>query len=62
MRPDEQLGIFQRLSLVRKTLGFRGFFRGFVPASARSLLANGVSMIAFSYVSSHLISKLENKQ
>ncbi|KAG2386651.1 hypothetical protein C9374_002395 [Naegleria lovaniensis] len=54
MRPDEKLGVFQRLSIVGKTLGVRGFFRGIVPASMRSSLANGVSMIAFAYVSSYL--------
>src|SRR3989338_8230712 len=61
MRPDQQLGVFQRLKHVHATLGVRGFFRGIVPASARSMLANGVSMIAFAYVSSHLINKLEKK-
>ncbi|KAL9654276.1 hypothetical protein ABK040_010307 [Willaertia magna] len=51
MKVTEQLGVVQRLTIVGKTLGFRGFFRGVVPASARSIVANGLSMIVFDYVS-----------
>lgn len=40
-------GIFSRLAFVAQTGGLAGLFRGIVPGSTRSLLANGCSMIVF---------------
>jgi len=39
--------LWQRLRFVAKNGGMRGLFRGIVPGSTRSLIANGVSMIVF---------------
>jgi solute carrier family 25 carnitine/acylcarnitine transporter 20/29 len=38
--------LFQKIKIHYKNFGIFGFFRGYVPGAIRSLLANGLSMVA----------------